>query len=75
MNTSQWLAAVGILGALGGFTGAATAAAAAAGAGIPLGNPPVRSAGCGKPAAITAGKHAITSSGQQRTYIIDIPAS
>jgi poly(3-hydroxybutyrate) depolymerase len=43
--------------------------------GIALGNPPVRSAGCGKPAGVTAGKHSITSTGQERTYIIDIPSS
>lgn len=40
---------------------------------LPLGNPPVASAGCGKAPTLTTGKHTITSTGQQRSYIIDIP--
>jgi poly(3-hydroxybutyrate) depolymerase len=43
------------------------------GGGLPLGNPPVKSAGCGKPATIMSGKRSIMSSGQDRSYIIDIP--
>jgi poly(3-hydroxybutyrate) depolymerase len=39
-----------------------------------LKNPPGKSAGCGKPAAITNGRKSITSGGRQREYIIDIPA-
>jgi poly(3-hydroxybutyrate) depolymerase len=39
------------------------------------GNPPVKSAGCGKATALTSGKKTITSSNLQRTYIIDIPAN
>ncbi len=38
-----------------------------------LKNPAVKTAGCGKAAGITNGKKTITSSGSQRTYIIDIP--
>jgi poly(3-hydroxybutyrate) depolymerase len=41
---------------------------------LPFGNDPVPSAGCGQPAAVMTGKHTITSSGQERSYIIDIPA-
>lgn len=37
-------------------------------------NPPVKSAGCGKNLAVSNGKKTITSGGEQRTYIIDIPA-
>lgn len=40
----------------------------------PLGNAPVLSAGCGK-SPPTNGKKTITSSGQARTYIIDVPAN
>lgn len=40
-----------------------------------LKNAPVKSAGCGKPAAITNGKKTITSAGMQRQYIIDVPAN
>jgi hypothetical protein len=40
---------------------------------IPLKNPPVLSAGCGKATTVTNGEKTITSSGDQRTYIIDIP--
>lgn len=85
MNRKHFFVVVGALGAAGGLAGAVIAAAAAAGGpaqtsvgaggGIPLGNPPVRSAGCGTPATVTAGKHSITSTGQERTYIIDIPAN
>jgi len=42
---------------------------------IPLKNPPVPSAGCGKATTLTNGKKTITSTGQQRTYIIDIPTN
>lgn len=42
---------------------------------IPLKNPPVPSAGCGKATTVTSGKKMITSTGQQRSYIIDIPAN
>jgi hypothetical protein len=38
------------------------------------GNAPVPSAGCGKPSTVTNGKKTITSSNQQRTYVIDIPS-
>lgn len=43
--------------------------------GTGLKNPPVKSAGCGKATTVTTGKKSITSSGQQRPYIIDIPAN
>ncbi len=45
------------------------------GGAIPLKNPPVPSAGCGKPTTVTTGKKTITSTGQDRTYIIDVPAN
>lgn len=47
---------------------------AGGGGAIPLKNPPVKSAGCGKATTVTSGKKTITSGGQQRTYIIDVPA-
>ena len=40
-----------------------------------LKNPPRKSAGCDKPAALTSGKKTITSGGMQREYVIDIPAN
>ena len=43
------------------------------GGAIPLGNPPVLSSGCGTATTVTTGKKTITSSGEDRTYIIDIP--
>ncbi len=58
----------------GGAAGAAgTAGTAGAGGAIPLGNPPVESEGCGKPTTITTGKKTIMSSGESRSYIIDVP--
>jgi predicted esterase len=74
MNWKHLFVVVGSLSAAVGLAGTANAAAAAGG-GIPLGNPPVRSAGCGKATTVATGKHSITSTGQQRTYIIDIPAN
>lgn len=50
----------------GGSTGA--------GGAIPLKNLPVPSAGCGNPTTVTNGKKTIVSGGQERTYIIDVPA-
>ncbi len=45
--------------------------------GYPLKNPPVPSAGCGKPATITSSKYpayrTIMSSGDTRQYVIDLP--
>lgn len=55
----------GSSGASGGTTGGA----------IPLKNDPVPSAGCGKATTVTNGKKTITSTNQQRTYIIDIPTN
>lgn len=40
-----------------------------------LKNPPMKSAGCGKATTVTTGKKTITSGGQSRGYIIDIPAN
>ncbi len=61
----------------GGMQGGAAGGSGAAGAGgaIPFGNPPVRSAGCGTATTVTSGKKTITSTNQQRTYIIDIPSN
>jgi len=58
---------------IGGGAGAAAAGAAGTGGTIPLKNPAVPSAGCGKATTVTTGKKSITSGGQQRDYIIDIP--
>jgi hypothetical protein len=43
--------------------------------GLLPGNPPNPSAGCGKATSVTNGKKTITSSGEQRQYIIDIPSN
>jgi poly(3-hydroxybutyrate) depolymerase len=67
----------------GSSVGGGTAIAGAGGAGgtggaggaIPLKNPPVPSAGCGKATTVTTGKKTITSTNQQRSYIIDIPTN
>jgi poly(3-hydroxybutyrate) depolymerase len=70
--------AIGAGGRAGaGGTAGTTGVAGTTGAGgaIPLKNPPVPSAGCGKPTTVTNGKKTITSSGQQRTFIIDIPTN
>jgi poly(3-hydroxybutyrate) depolymerase len=63
-------------GSAGSASGGRGGAAGAAGTGgtIPLKNPPVPSAGCGKGTTVTSGKKTITSTGQQRSYIIDIPS-
>jgi poly(3-hydroxybutyrate) depolymerase len=45
------------------------------GGGLLPGNPPVKSAGCGKATTVTNGKKMIMSTGEQRSYIIDIPAN
>jgi len=65
MNWKPLLVVIGTVGAAGGIEGAA----------LPMGNPPVRSDGCGKATTVTTGKHTITSTNQQRTYIIDIPTN
>ena len=62
-------------GTAGGSTGTGGAGVAGGGGTIPLKNPPVLSAGCGKATTVTSGKKTITSTNQQRTYIIDIPAN
>jgi poly(3-hydroxybutyrate) depolymerase len=46
-----------------------------AGGGLLPGNTAVPSAGCGKATTVTNGKKTITSTNQQRTYIIDIPTN
>lgn len=70
MKWQHVLVAVGALGAAGGAV-----IAQKADGGKPMGNPPVLSAGCGTATTVTTGKHTITSTGQERTYIIDIPAN
>ena len=72
----------GETGGSGGTTGSGGTAgmpgsggSTGAGGGIPLKNPAVPSAGCGKTTTVTNGKKTITSGGQQRTYIIDIPTN
>jgi poly(3-hydroxybutyrate) depolymerase len=65
--------------AVGGTSGAAGDGASSMGGAttmgaLPPGNPAVPSAGCGQATTVTTGKKTITSSGQERTYIIDIPS-
>ena len=62
-------------GAVNGGAAGMPGAGGSTGGAIPLKNPPVPSTGCGKMTTLTSGKKTITSTGQQRTYIIDIPAS
>jgi poly(3-hydroxybutyrate) depolymerase len=71
MNRIHLLGAVGAFGTAIGMAGAVMAQSISDG--IPPGNPPAPSAGCGKTTTVTSGKHSITSSGEERTYIIDIP--
>ncbi|MGH7438651.1 MAG: alpha/beta hydrolase family esterase, partial [Polyangiaceae bacterium] len=64
----------------GGSAGSGTGGSGGAGSGdslssLPLKNPPVSSAGCGKPTTVTSGKKTIMSGGVQRTYIIDVPSN
>ncbi len=42
---------------------------------IPMGNAPVRSAGCGKPTTLTTKEYTISSSGQNRVYYVDMPSN
>jgi len=59
-------------GAVGTTEGGSGGSGGSGGA-LPMGNPPVESAGCGTATTVTSGKKTITSTGQQRSYIIDIP--
>jgi poly(3-hydroxybutyrate) depolymerase len=61
-------------GSMGGaMSGGSGAGGGSGNGGLLPGNPPVPSAGCGKATTVTTGKKTITSTGEQRTYIIDIP--
>lgn len=67
-------------GPSGGMSGGGAMMGGASGSGgggrPAMGNPPEKSAGCGKQlGTLTAGTHKITSSNTQREYTIDIPAS
>lgn len=42
---------------------------------IPKGNPPVKSAGCGKPTTITSQEYTIWSTNQDRKYYVDVPSN
>ncbi|HEX5098203.1 MAG TPA: hypothetical protein VFV94_01830 [Polyangiaceae bacterium] len=70
-------AGAGMAGTTAGGAAGASGGGGAAGSGgaIPFGNPPVLSAGCGKSTTVTSGKKTIRSTNQDRTYIIDLPAS
>jgi poly(3-hydroxybutyrate) depolymerase len=71
-------AGTGAGGLAGAGRGGASAGGTSAGGtsgGLPFGNPAVPSTGCGKATTVTTGKKTITSSGQQRTYIIDVPTN
>ena len=66
----------------GGAAGAAGSGGSVAAGGTgnpgpnpPLKNAPVASVGCGKATTVTSGKKTITSTNQQRTYIIDVPTN
>jgi poly(3-hydroxybutyrate) depolymerase len=60
----------------GGSSGGAQNSGGSAGGDIwgGLKNPPVKSAGCGKPATIKSTTTTIMSGGVQRTYMVDVPA-
>jgi poly(3-hydroxybutyrate) depolymerase len=67
-----------------GTAGSGTAGSGTAGSGTGgqsgdkwggLKNPPIKSAGCGKPAGITTGMKTIMSGGKSRDYSIDVPAT
>jgi poly(3-hydroxybutyrate) depolymerase len=62
-------------GGSAGKGGSAGGGAGGSGGGLMPGNAPVPSAGCGKATTVTTGKKTITSTNQQRTYIIDIPTN
>jgi hypothetical protein len=68
-------AGAGGSGGMASGGGAGMAGGGGTGGVIPLKNPPVPSAGCGKATTVTTGKKNITSTGQQRSYIIDIPTN
>jgi poly(3-hydroxybutyrate) depolymerase len=78
----------GSMGGIGGAGGAGAGGKGASGGkggsgggnvggsgGLQPGNPAVASTGCGKATTVTSGKKTITSTNQQRTYIIDIPTN
>jgi poly(3-hydroxybutyrate) depolymerase len=78
--TTSTAGAAGSAGAGGkageaGAGGAGVAAGGAGGGSTAPGNAPEPSPGCAKPSSLTSGKKTITSSNQQRTYIIDIPSN
>lgn len=82
-GTSAVAGTAGQGGASSGGSGGTTSAAGSGGSGgnggtsdvIPLKNPPVPSMGCGKATTVTSGKKTIKSSGQDRSYIIDVPSN
>ncbi|WP_437981320.1 alpha/beta hydrolase family esterase [Sorangium sp. So ce117] len=63
----------------GGSGGAEPTGSGGAGTGgwpegaIPMGNAPVKSAGCGKATTLTSKEYTISSSGQNRVYYVDMP--
>jgi len=60
----------------GGATGmGASGGSSGTGGAISPKNAPVPSAGCGKATTVTSGAKTITSTGEARTYIIDIPTN
>lgn len=54
-------------------TGGTSATGTGSPGNYPLGNPPVKSAGCGKTPTLTSGTKTIQSNGKSRSYIIRIP--
>jgi pimeloyl-ACP methyl ester carboxylesterase len=57
----------------GSPTGGAASGGSSMGGALPMGNPPVKSAGCGKSTTITTKEYTIQSSGQSRVYYVDMP--
>jgi poly(3-hydroxybutyrate) depolymerase len=57
----------------GQATGGSATGGTSSSDGYPLGNPPVKSAGCGKSPGLSAGTHSMTSAGLDREYILELP--
>ena len=73
-GTQGTMGTSGIGGSATAGSGGSGGSSGGSGGSTGLGNPPVPSAGCGTATTVTNGKKTITSTGEARTYIIDIPA-
>jgi poly(3-hydroxybutyrate) depolymerase len=63
----------GVVGTAGASAGSGGSGGGGGGGGLAPNNPPVKSAGCGKPTQVTSGQKMIMSRNRQRSYTIDIP--